>query len=150
MDVLLKTPARVKVRIRQFRGIFYVLARNGRSWKVLDQAETRNEALAFIEQYHTNKDVQWSTDVKIAAGWVCEEEGCGELDKKLLEAHHIKTKEQYPELRYAPENGKCLCIFHHAGKHTGWARLQILARLALILYGRLYPNRKGEIQRMAG
>lgn len=150
MDVALKTPARVKVRIRQFRDTFYVLARNGKGWKVIDQAETRNKALAFIEQYHTDKDLQWSTDVKIAGGWVCNEEGCGETDMALLESHHIVPVSVAPAKRHKLDNGKCLCIFHHAMAHTGTVRDHILARLGLKLYGRLYPHRKGEIQRMAG
>lgn len=143
-------PARVKVRVKKFRGWYYVLARNGKGWKVLDRAETRNDALEFIERHYADKDVRWSTEIKIYAGWVCEAPGCGELDKTLLEAHHIKPKEQYPELRYDPDNGKCLCIFHHAMAHTGQVRLMILARLGLKLYGRLYPHKKAEIRRMAG
>lgn len=110
-----------------------------------------NEALTFIKQYHDDKDVQWSLGVKIRAGWVCEELGCGEGvggDKKLLEAHHIKPKEQFPELRCDPKNGKCLCLFHHAAAHTGWARLAILARGFLILLARRNPHQKAEIKRM--
>ncbi len=143
-----KIAPRIKVRIKRIWGWFYVLARNGKGWVILDKAETRDEALKFIEDYHTNKDIRWSTDVKIRAGWVCEQ--CGELDRKLLEAHHIDPVAVCPEKRYDPDNGKCLCMFCHAAAHTGWARLSILARLALVLYGRLYPHKKAEIQRMAG
>jgi len=139
----------VQVRVKKFRGWYYVLARNGKGWKVLDKAETKGKALVFIEQYHTDKDIRWSTDIKIKAGWVCEEPGCGELDRELLESHHIEPVAVCPEKRHDLANGKCLCIFHHATAHTGWARLTILARLGLVLLARLYPHRKPEIQRMA-
>lgn len=78
----------------------------------------------------------WSRQVKIRAGWVCEFPGCGELDRKLLESHHIKPKEQFPELAKELENGECLCLYHHAVRH--WdnepVRNKILARLAIILW----------------
>lgn len=107
-----------------------------------------NGALTFIRQYHTDKDIDWSLGVKRRAGWICEEPGCGEGlggDRKLLEAHHVEPVAVCPEKRHDLDNGKCLCIFHHASKHTGQVRLMILARLGLILYGRLYPHKKVEI-----
>lgn len=148
-----KIPPRVNVRVKKFRGWFYTLARNGKGWKVIGQGNDRNEALEFIEDYHNNKDIEWATNVKIHARWTCEAPGCGEGiggDKALLEAHHIEPVAVCPQKRRDPANGQCLCIFHHAGKHTGQVRLMILARLGLVLYGRLYPNKKAEIQRMAG
>lgn len=147
------TPARVNVRVKKRWGYYYVLARNGERWKVINRAVTRNKALEFIEDYHTNKDIQWSTDVKIRARWTCEAPGCGEGiggDKALLEAHHIEPVAVCPQKRHDLDNGKCLCIFHHAMAHTGQVRLMILARLGLVLYGRLYPHKKAKIQRMAG
>ena len=80
----------------------------------------------------------WSRQVKIKAGWACEVPNCGELDKKLLESHHIKPKEMFPELAEDLDNGECLCIYHHAVKH--WhneaVRNKILARLAIIYQSR--------------
>lgn len=114
-------------------------------------AETENKALDSIRQYHADKDLEWSTNVKIRAGWVCEGPGCGEGvggDRELLEAHHIEPVSVCPEKRHDPDNGKCLCMFHHAGRHTGWARLIILARLALVLLARRNPHKKAEIERM--
>lgn len=146
-----RIPPRTKVRAKRIRGWFYVLARNGKGWVILDRGKTRDEALKFIEEYHTNKDIEWTTNVKIRAGWVCEE--CGEGlggDKELLESHHIEPVHISPAKRHDLDNGQCLCIFHHAGKHTGHERLMILARLGLILYRRLYPQKKAEIKRMAG
>jgi len=78
----------------------------------------------------------WSRQVKIQAGWVCEFPGCGELDRKLLESHHDKPVSMFPELAKEIKNGTCHCIYHHAVKH--WdneeVRYKILARLAIILY----------------
>lgn len=114
----------------------------------------QNEALEFIKQHHDNNDVQWSLDVKRRAGWVCEELGCGELDRELLDSDHIKPRAKYPKLAHDPENGKCRCLFCHAQKHKKAREMMayylIMERLALKLYGRLYPHKKAEIQRMAG
>ena len=150
---LRETPARVKIRAWKNHGRWYVLQRDGEGWESIADFPTKDEALGVIEQHFTDKYARWSLGVKAKAGWICEQPGCGEGlggDKTLLEAHHIKPKEQFPELKCDPENGKCYCMFHHAAKHTGWPRLIILARLALVLYGRLYPSKKPEIQRMAG
>ena len=149
---LAKTPATVKIRCWKKYGFYWVIQRLGDCWESMADFPTKDEALEAIEQHFGDKDARWALGVKVRAGWVCEHPGCGEGiggDRKLLEAHHIKPKEQYPELRCNPDNGKCLCSFHHAAAHTGWARLAILARLGLILYGRLYPHKKAEVQRMA-
>lgn len=89
---------------------------------------------------------EWSLDVKIRAGWVCEHPGCGELDRELLESHHIKSKYYFPELALDPENGKCLCLWHHAVAHRKDPRVRdaILARLAVKLYLRSNRTRSKE------
>lgn len=71
----------------------------------------------------------WALCVKIRAHWTCEE--CGELDRRLLDAHHIKSKAKFPALALDITNGKCLCLQCHSGQHSGWAKLAILARLAV-------------------
>jgi len=87
----------------------------------------------------------WSRQVKIKAGWVCEFPSCGQLDRKLLESHHIKPVSMFPELAKDLKNGECVCIYHHSVRH--WSnealRNKILARLALIYelrYGSKAPN----------
>lgn len=150
---LAKTPPRVKIRVWKHHNRHYVLQRDGEGWESIADFPTKDKAQEVIEQHFADKDAQWTLGVKVRAGWVCEVPGCGEGiggDKELLEAHHIKPKEQFPELRNDPENGRCLCLFHHAAAHTGWARLAILARLGLVLLARLYPRKKGEIMRLAG
>lgn len=103
--------------------------------------ETREQALEAIEKELNNHDAQWSREIKIRARWTCEYPGCGEIDKTLLESHHIKSREQFPELMHEISNGRCLCLYHHAFAHTGIVRDHILARLAVILYRRMYPER---------
>lgn len=72
-------------------------------------------------------------------GYVCRD--CGELIRELLEASHIKSKTQFPELAHNLDNGRTRCLLCHARKHTSWARLMILARLGLILYRQKYPQK---------
>lgn len=86
---------------------------------------------------------EWSLNVKIRARWSCE--SCGELDRKLLEAHHIKPVHLFPGLRYVFSNGKCLCLWCHAWKghpDNEGIRNKILARLCVILVLRHYPERR--------
>lgn len=146
---LAETPPSVKLRVWENQGRYYILQRDGEGWESITDFPTRKEALGVIERHFANKVAKWSFEVKTQAGWVCEQQGCGELDKKLLEAHHIHPREQFPEEMYDLNNGKCLCVFHHAAAHTGWARLTIMARGFLILLARLNPHQKAEIQRMA-
>lgn len=90
----------------------------------------------FAPYSEVDELADWSRQVKIKAGCVCEFPGCGELDRKLLESHHEKPKDLFPELAKDIKNGKCLCIYHHAVEH--WdnevVRNKILARLAIVLY----------------
>lgn len=92
----------------------------------------------------------WSRAVKIKGGWVCNR--CGELDRKLLESHHIKPKDLFPALIYDLENGECLCLWCHATAH--WSnevlRDKILARYAVIMHLRLYPKKDEEIKQKVG
>ena len=83
----------------------------------------------------------WSKQIKIRDHYTCQ--GCGEIDKELLESHHSKPKEQFPELALDLDNGQCLCLACHAHKHRANAYIynMILARLARVLYHRIYPNR---------
>lgn len=88
----------------------------------------------FAPYDSTDDLADWSRGVKIKGGQVCIQ--CGELDRKLLESHHIKTKEQFPELAKELSNGECRCLFCHAVAH--WSnepvRNKILARLAIIYH----------------
>lgn len=133
-----KTPARVKVRVWRHNGFFYVLRRLGNYWQVIGRYESRNEAAGRIEQ--EIRLMEWATEVKIRASWVCER--CGELNIELLEAHHIKPKSKYPKLMYEVSNGRCLCLWCHAAAH--WknpkVRQMILARLGFVLGKRTHPK----------
>jgi aspartate carbamoyltransferase regulatory subunit len=137
---LSQTPPGVMLRLRKSRGTFYVIARNGKGWKVIGQSKDRNKALEQIEKYHTNKDCQWSMDIKIRAHWRCEEENCWCRDRELPEAHHIESVYNNATRRHDLENGQCLCMFHHGMKHKGAVRDHIHARMGLILLSRLDPT----------
>lgn len=159
-----KTPPSVKIRLLYKDNLFHVMKRVGESgeeWQSIGQFKTRNKAIDFLEaqpEFPPNEPKvtlidklrRWALDVKRRAGWVCEEPGCGELDKEVLDAHHPKPRSEFPELTLDPENGKCVCLFDHAWRHRDNIRIMehILARLALILYQRLYPRRIKQIKEM--
>ena len=85
---------------------------------------------------------KWAKEVKIKGGWVCGR--CGELDKRLLEAHHIKPKSEYLKGLLDRNNGRCICIWCRAIAH--WSnkavRMIILARYAFIIGTRTHPKDK--------
>ena len=53
-------------------------------------------------------DVVWSELVKVRAGHKCEY--CG--SRTTLNSHHVFTKNNRAT-RWDPDNGMCLCAFHH-------------------------------------
>jgi hypothetical protein len=57
----------------------------------------------------------WGRKIKIKDGFTCQRCGC--VERKLLEAHHIKSKHEHPELRFDLTNGITLCIHCHAEEH---------------------------------
>jgi hypothetical protein len=64
---------------------------------------------------------EWRKQVKDRDGWKCKIDNndcCG-----ILEAHHILTWREHPELRYEVNNGITLCKFHHPRKHTEETKL---------------------------
>ena len=102
-----------------------------------------------IKECCLQKDLEWSRNVKIKDGWTCQD--CGELGKDLLESHHTHPKDKFPELALDPDNGECLCILCHAERHRKNVYIynMILARLARVLYLRIYPNRTFGVYRKA-
>lgn len=96
-----------------------------------------------LEGHFEQKALNWSQQVKMKGGWVCKTPGCGEIDKDLLESHHIKPVYLFPELQYDLDNGECLCLWCHAFAHQDNMIVcnKILARLGVKLYYRLYPNK---------
>lgn len=64
---------------------------------------------------------QWRRNVKNRDGWKCfiNDENC----EGRLEAHHILSWKQHPELRYEINNGITLCRYHHPRKDAEVVRL---------------------------
>jgi predicted restriction endonuclease len=54
---------------------------------------------------------KWRSAVYKRDKFQCQWPGC--YLKKKLNAHHIKTWAQYPQLRFAVYNGITLCSVHH-------------------------------------
>ena len=58
---------------------------------------------------------QWSLKIKEKDEYTCQL--CGENDRRLLESHHIKEKNKFPELKFDFNNGITLCLKCHALQH---------------------------------
>lgn len=64
------------------------------------------------------KDKQWSKEIKIRDGHICQK--CGATDD--LESHHIYNHFDYPELRTNIDNGICLCKLCHFRFHNKYGK----------------------------
>lgn len=58
---------------------------------------------------------EWGLKVFKRDDYVCQKCGCKR--KRLLQAHHKKSKAQYPELAYDVDNGETLCVYCHIKEH---------------------------------
>jgi len=73
--------------------------------------------------YHSARHKAWREKVLRRAGYLCEEcKRYGRLDKnglpvKATTAHHIKHRDEYPELQYDINNGRALCEKCHNREH---------------------------------
>ena len=73
--------------------------------------------------YSSGKYRKWRADVLKRAKYMCEEcRRYGRTDKngvptEATTAHHIKHREDHPELQYELSNGQALCSKCHNKKH---------------------------------
>lgn len=73
--------------------------------------------------YNKGRHKKWRADVIRRAGGLCQEcKRYGRVDKDGLPivatvAHHIKHREDYPELQYVLSNGRALCESCHNAAH---------------------------------
>lgn len=73
--------------------------------------------------YSEAKHRAWREAVLRRAGYLCEEcRRYGRTDKKGLPvrattAHHVKHRDEYPELQYDVSNGRALCEACHNKAH---------------------------------
>lgn len=70
-----------------------------------------------MEYYQSPKHKAWREKVLRRDKYLCQE--CLRYGKKTAatHAHHIKFREDYPELQYVVDNGQSLCALHHNKAH---------------------------------
>lgn len=64
--------------------------------------------------------IEWRNAVFVRDGYACQR--C--KSKNRIQAHHVKSWQKYPELRFDVTNGVTLCFDCHAKEHPhiGWMR----------------------------
>ena len=73
--------------------------------------------------YDSARHRAWRDRVLRRAGYLCEEcRRYGRVDEdgnpvRATTAHHVKPREDYPELQYSVENGRALCEACHNRAH---------------------------------
>jgi len=80
---------------------------------------------------------QWSNIIKERDNFICKL--CGENDKNVLEAHHLKEKSNFPELQFSFDNGICLCLKCHKLQHLNDPKSLRLIEYKIIKY---YENKE--------
>ncbi len=67
--------------------------------------------------YHKVRHKEWRTKVIRQAKGKCQD--CAEygMSVEATVAHHIKSREDHPELQYVVSNGRALCQAHHNKRH---------------------------------
>lgn len=67
--------------------------------------------------YKKKKHKEWRDKVLRRDNYLCQK--CIRYGKKVeaTHAHHIRTVEEYPELKYKVENGQSLCLACHNREH---------------------------------
>jgi len=125
-------------RTRDFRIDTYKSQDNANS--ALDDPERKKRVANHKRRVHQEQRAEWALNIKIRDGWVCTWPDCGELDRKLLEAHHEIPIHEDPSKEFDLDNGKTRCLWHHALSHSGAIRDRIKARLCDILVKRHYRH----------
>jgi len=99
--------------------------RSARARGVGGACELRKErkSVPHDKHYNSARHKAWAEKVLRRAGYLCEEcRRYGRLDKNGLPvrattAHHIKHRDEYPELQYVVSNGRALCERCHNKAH---------------------------------
>lgn len=58
---------------------------------------------------------RWARSIKKRDNYKCKK--CGESERRLLEAHHIKPRKDFPDLKFEMNNGITLCLNCHIKEH---------------------------------
>jgi len=67
------------------------------------------------DKHHKLALKQWGRFIKQRDNYICQL--CGENDRTILEAHHIKHRSKHPELEFDYNNGITLCLRCHSLQH---------------------------------
>lgn len=110
--------------------------------------ECKNLASRKLPELRTNKIrlKEWRMGVLARDDYICQHCGCER--KRLLQAHHKKSKTEYPELIYEISNGETLCVYCHIKQHPKLKNF-ILSSLGIKLkqpYVRTIKRREGRLQ----
>jgi 5-methylcytosine-specific restriction endonuclease McrA len=81
----------------------------------LERLDRERKRQMRISEYKLSARGQWAKSVKVRDRHTCQH--CGETNKKILHAHHIKPKAMFPELALEIDNGLTLCQPCHLSEH---------------------------------
>ena len=112
--IFLRNPGEIKKAKRHFCSVDcrydYNKGKNHYEWK--ENLHDKHYKLALK---------QWGIKVKERDQYTCQH--CGETNRKILEAHHMKNRSKFPELQFDFNNGITLCLSCHALQHINDAKV---------------------------
>jgi len=108
-----KTPLGKRI-IEHFKNLPRLRGAEAPGWKggVSPENEKQRKSIQFR---------LWREAVFARDNWTCQE--CGKRCNEELHPHHIKSFAEYPELRFALDNGITLCKQCHRERHKDDARV---------------------------
>lgn len=81
-----------------------------------NKGENHYEWKEFLHDKHKKLALkQWGIKIKERDEYTCQL--CGENNRSILEAHHMKHRSKFPELQFDFNNGITLCLSCHALQH---------------------------------
>lgn len=111
---------------------------------------TGKDSSVYVENkdrwIETNEARKWKNDVFERDNYICQD--CGDDTGGNLNAHHIKRRNDHPELRDCVENGITLCKTCHTERHSNENFYEMLKSNSDKDYSKMLSERRERLEKL--